>query len=167
MRVARNPATGFYSNWVVGVLPVRSSTGPEEFGLIPQCGFSRTRTAERNKILSMLNSRCQRRWRNWVGVCNADSREPALRSATKFSCILMPRSQRHWGEFGWILQCGFSRTRAAECNQIFMHFESPLLTCLRIIWLHSAMRIPENPRCGVESDCHAQTFYNSFWKVKW
>ena len=47
---ARNPATGLYSNWVMGVLPVHP----------------------------------QRLRRNLVWLRNADSREPALRSATKF-----------------------------------------------------------------------------------
>ena len=58
-------------------------------------------------------------------------------------------------EFGWTLQCGFSRTRTAERNQIFMHFEVPLSTTLGGIWLDSAMRILENPHCGVQPNFHA------------
>ena len=49
-------------------------------------------------------------------------------------------------KFGWAPQCGFSRTRTGEFNQIV----KPAPNVFGGIWLDSPMRILENPHWGVQ-----------------
>ena len=103
-------------NQIIMHFEVPLSTCLEEFGWTPQCGFLRTRAAERNQICMHFGVRISTSLEEFGGLLGTRVAECNLR----FMHFEVPLSTS-LVEIGCTPQCGFFRTFAAECNQIVMH----------------------------------------------